>query len=85
VGVVGGGERDGPVGAADPGDDRGQDVGELRADDEEPFGVGLGRGDGQQGNQFAGGGETVLDQAVVRQLGELLDADAFSRGPLPVA
>jgi hypothetical protein len=44
VGVVGGGERDGPVGAADPGDDRGQGVGEFGADDEEPFGVGLGRG-----------------------------------------
>ena len=46
------------------------------ADDEEPFGVGLGRGDGQQGDELAGGGEPVLDQAVVGQLGEFLDADA---------
>jgi hypothetical protein len=80
VGVVGGGERDSPVGAADAGDDRGQGVGELGADDEEPFGVGLGRGDGQQGDELAGGGEAVLDQAVVGQLGELLDAGIFSRG-----
>ena len=76
MGVVGGGERDGPVGAADAGDDRGQDIGELGADDEEPFGVGLGRGDGQQGDELAGGGEAVLDQAVVGELGEFLDPDA---------
>jgi hypothetical protein len=76
VGVIGGGEGDGPVGAADPGDDRGQGVGELGTDDEEPFGVGLGRGDGQQRDELAGGGQAVLDQAVVRQLGEFLDADA---------
>lgn len=38
--VVGGDERDGAVGAADPGDDRGQDVGQLRVDDQQPFGVG---------------------------------------------
>jgi hypothetical protein len=85
VGVVGGGERDGPVGAADAGDDRGQGVGEFGADDEEPFGVGLGRGDGQQGDELAGGGEAVLDQAVVGELGEFLDPDAFSRGPFLVA
>ena len=76
MGVVGGCERDGPVGPADAGDDCGQDVGELGADDEKPFGVGLGRGDGQQGDQLAGGGETVLDQAVVGELGEFLDPDA---------
>jgi hypothetical protein len=33
VGVAGGGVRDGPAGAADPGDDRGQDVGQFRVDD----------------------------------------------------
>ena len=48
VGVVGGDERDGAVGAVDAGDDRGQDVGQFGVDDEEPFGVGLGRGDRQQ-------------------------------------
>jgi hypothetical protein len=54
VGVVGGDERDGAASAADPGDDRGQDVGQFRADDEEPFGVGLGRRDRQQRDQLAG-------------------------------
>ena len=49
VGVVGGDQRDGAVGAADPGDDGGQDVGELGADDEEPLRVGLGRGDRSSG------------------------------------
>jgi hypothetical protein len=34
VGVVGGDERDAAAGAADPGDDRGQDVGQFRADDD---------------------------------------------------
>jgi hypothetical protein len=47
--VVGHHEGDGAVGAADPGDDRGHDVGELGAYDQEPFGVGLGRGDLQPG------------------------------------
>jgi hypothetical protein len=88
VGVVGGCERDGPAGAADPGDDRGQGVGEFGADDEEPFGVGLGRGDSQQGDQLAGGGQAVLDQAVVGELGEFLDPDAgvaqdLDDGPRP--
>jgi hypothetical protein len=32
VGVVGGDERDGAAGAADPGDDRGQDVGQFGVD-----------------------------------------------------
>ena len=52
--VVGGGQRDGSVRAADPGDDGGHDVGELGSDDEEPFLVGLGRGDGQERYEFAG-------------------------------
>ena len=51
-------------------------VGELGADQQEPFGVGLGRGDLQQRDEFPGGGQPVLDQAVVGQLGEFLDADA---------
>jgi hypothetical protein len=74
--VVGHDERDRAAVAADPGDDRRQDVSELGADDQKPFGVGLGRGDLQQRDELAGGREPVLDQAVVRQLGELLDPDA---------
>ena len=76
VRVVGRGERDGPATAADAGDDGGQGVGELGADDEEALGVFLGRGDRQQGDQLAGRGEPALDQAVVGELCQLLDADA---------
>ncbi|HEY5990691.1 MAG TPA: hypothetical protein VIV12_30500, partial [Streptosporangiaceae bacterium] len=83
--VVGHDERDSAAVAADPGDDRRQDIGELGADDQEPLGVGLGRGDLQQRDELAGGWQPVLDQAVVRQLGELLDADPFSTGPQLVA
>ena len=77
-----------PSGAADAADDRGQDVGEFWADHQQPFGVGLRRRDLQQRNEFAGAGQGVLDQAVVGQLGEFLDADAgvaqrFHCGPGP--
>ena len=60
-------------------------IGEFGRDDQEPFGVGLGRGDLQQRDQLAGRGQPVLDQAVVAEFGELLDADTFSGGRLPVA
>ena len=44
--------------------------------------VGLGRGDVQQRDELAGGGQPVLDQAVVRQLGQFLDPDArVAAGP----
>ena len=66
--VVGGDERDGAGGAADAADDGGEDVGEFGADQQEPFGVGLGRGDLQQRDELAGGGQPVLDQAVVGEL-----------------
>jgi hypothetical protein len=72
--VVGGDERDRAAGPADSRDDGGQDVGQLRADQQEPFGVGLGRGDLQERDQLAGGREPVLDEAVVGQFGEFLDA-----------
>ena len=56
--------------------------------DQQPFGVGLRRCDLQQWDEFAGAGQGVLDQAVVRQLGEFLDTDPgvpqrFHRGPGP--
>ena len=53
--VVGRDAGDGAVLVADPGDDRGEHVGEFGADDQEPFGVGLGRCDLQQRDEFAGG------------------------------
>ena len=62
--------------AADPGDDGRQHVGELGGDDQQSFGVGLGRGDLQQRDQFAGVRQPVLDQAVVRELGQFLDPQA---------
>jgi hypothetical protein len=69
-------------------EDGGQDVGEFGADDQEPFGVGLGRGDLQQRDQVGAGGWGVLDQAVVAEFGEFLDPDPgvsqrFDRYPGP--
>ena len=63
--VVGGDERDGAVGAADAADDGAENLGELGADHQEPFGVGLRWCDLQQRHDFAGGGQPVLNQAVV--------------------
>ena len=74
--VVGHHEGDRAAAVADPGDDGRQHVGEFGADDQEPFGVGLGRGDLQQRDELAGGGQPVLDEAVMGQLGQLLDPDA---------
>ena len=81
-------EGDRPGVAADPADDDRQHVGQFRADDQEPFGVGLRRDDLQQRDELAGAGQPVLDQAVVADLQELLDADAgqaqyFHGGPGP--
>lgn len=86
--VVGDYERDAAVSGADAADDRGEDVGEFRRDDQQPFLVGLGRGDLQERNEFAGARQPVLDQAVVRDLAQLLDPDAghaqdLDRGPAP--
>jgi len=53
---------------ADPADDRGQHFGEFRADYEESFGVGLGRHDLEQRDEFTGGGQPILHQAVVAEL-----------------
>ena len=51
-------------------------------DEQEPFGVGLGRRDRQQRDELAGGGEPVLDQAVVREFDELFEADPGVRQDL---
>ena len=86
--VVGDRERHRAGIVADPADDRGQHVGQLGADHQQPLGVGLGRDDVQQRDQLAGAGKPVLDQAVVGQLGQLLHPEAghpqdFHRGPGP--
>ena len=65
-----------PSRAADPADDRAEHVGELGADDQEPFGVGLGGRDLQQRHELAGVGQPVLDEAVVAELEQFLDPDA---------
>jgi len=86
--VVGDRQRHCPGVVADPADDRGQHVGQLGADHQQPLGVGLGRDDVQQRDQLTGAGKPVLDQAVVGQLGQLLHphpghAQHFHRGPGP--
>lgn len=48
------------------------------ADDQEPLGVSLVRSDLRQRDEPAGGGQPILGQAVVGQLGQFLDPD--SRG-----
>ncbi|MCW3819724.1 hypothetical protein ONA91_35345 [Micromonospora sp. DR5-3] len=50
-------------------DDRGEDVGQFWADYEQSFGIGPGRGDLQQRDEFTVGWQGVLDQAVVAQFG----------------
>ena len=86
--VVGDHERDAAVLVPDPGDDRREHVGELRRDDQQPFLIGLRRRNLQQRNKFPAARRPVLDQAVVGELGQLLDPDAgraqhFDRGPRP--
>jgi hypothetical protein len=63
--VVGDHERDGAVLVADSADDRRQHVGEFGADHQESFGVGFGRRDLQQRDEFTGGWQRVVDQTVV--------------------
>jgi len=71
--VVGRDQGDGRAVAAGAGDDGAEHVGEFGADDQQPPGVGLGRGDLQQRDQLAGGGQPVLDQAVVAELDQFPD------------
>jgi hypothetical protein len=48
----------------------------LRAGDQQPLGVGLGRRDLQERDDFPGRGKPVVDQAVVGEFGQFLDPDA---------
>lgn len=73
--VVGRHQGDGAVGCTDSGDDRGQDVGQLRGDDQEALGIGLAGGDLQQRDELTGGGKPVLDQTVMGKFSQFLDAD----------
>lgn len=57
--AVGGNQRYRRVGGAQASDAGAEDVGEFRADQQEPFGVGLGRGDPQHRYDCAGGREPV--------------------------
>jgi len=86
--VVGGDDGDRRGGGADPTDDGGKHVGQFRADDQQPLGVGLGRRDLEQGDEFAGAGQVVLHEAVVSDLQEFLDPHSggsqdLDRGPGP--
>jgi hypothetical protein len=74
--VVGDDEGDAPLVVADSADDRRKHVGELGRDDEKALGVGLRRGDLQQRDELSARRQAILDEAVVAELGELLDADA---------
>ena len=81
------GDRSGLV-VPDPGDDDGEDLGELGCDDQHSLDVGLGRRDVQQRDRLAVTGKFVADEAVMRQLGEFLDPDAgmpeyLDEGPCP--
>ena len=69
-------QRNGAVGSADPADDGAEHVGQFGADDQQPLGVGLRRGDLQQRNHLAGVGQPVLHQAVVAEFEQFLDSDA---------
>lgn len=61
---------------ADAGDDRGQGVGEFRADQQQPFLRVLGRHDLQQGDDLAGIGQAILHQREVGDFEEFFEADA---------
>ena len=63
--VVGGDQRYDTVGTAEATDDRAENFGEFGADHEETFGVAFRWCDLQQRHDFAGGGQPVLNQAVV--------------------
>jgi hypothetical protein len=74
--VIGRDQRDGAVFVTDAADDGAEHVGQFGADHQQPFGVGLGRRDLQQRDEFAGGGQLVVDEAVVGKLSQFLDPDA---------
>ncbi len=59
-----------------PADDGSEHFGQLGADHQEPLPVGLGRGDVQQWDDLAGGGQGVGDHAAMGELEHLLDPGA---------
>ncbi len=75
--VVAGQHRDRACsGGADAGDDRAEDVGQFRSDQEKPFLVGFRKGDLEQRHDLTGRGQFVLNQGVMAGLQHLLDPDA---------
>ncbi len=74
--VIGADQRQGRVPGPDPEDDRGEDLRELRGDQQQPLRIGLGRGDLEHRHDLAGAGQRVGDEAVVGEFQHLLDADA---------
>jgi len=86
--VVGRHQRQGGVRGPDPENDRCQNLSQLGGDQQQALGIGLGGCDLQHRYHLAGGGQGVGDEAVVRELQHLLDADAgvpqhFHRRPGP--
>jgi hypothetical protein len=67
--------------AADPRDDDGQDLAELRRDNQHALDIGFRRRDVQERDQ-PGTGQLVADEAVMREFDELLGAGIFSAGHL---
>lgn len=65
--VVGANHGNGTGGVSGSTDDRAQDVSELGADQQQPLGIRLGRGDLQEGDELAGAWQPVLNQAVVAE------------------
>ena len=59
---------------AQPGDDCGQDAGELRVHQQQPFLVALGGHDLQQGHDFAAAGQPVGHQRQVSDLEQFFQA-----------
>jgi hypothetical protein len=66
----------GAPGSTDVAHDGAEHVRQFGADDQQPFGVGLGRGDLQQRDQVRGCRQPVPYGAPVGKLGEFLDRDA---------
>ncbi len=86
--VVGRDAGDGTIVVSDPSNGRGENVGQLGADDQQPLGIGLGGRDLQQRHRLAGVRNCVLDKAVMAELGEFFDPDPgvpqrFDRRPGP--
>ena len=76
VPVVGGDAGHFPGAVADAADNGGQDIGQLGTDHQKPLRVSLRRGDLEKRDQFTGSRQPALDQAVMADFQELLDAHA---------